>query len=104
MLIASLVVLVLAAGVLLAAVVVADVDLVLLSVAGALASGGLLALGLARNRPGRPPRAPTWAGASERPERPVAPNEALDPGPPPASGQREDWGRAKPRDGTSSTV
>lgn len=79
MLTASLVAVALAAAALVAGVSVGDVDLVLLSIAGALASGGLLSLGLARNRPGRYPRAPRWAGATDRPEEPIDPADAVTP-------------------------
>ncbi|QBI18124.1 hypothetical protein ER308_00080 [Egibacter rhizosphaerae] len=77
MLATSLVLVAVGGAVLVAGIVFASADLVVLSVAAALAAGGLLALGVARHRPGLRASAPVWSGASERPERPQEPAQAL---------------------------
>lgn len=73
MLVASLLLLVLAGALLIAGAALSNEDLVLASIASALAAGGLLALGLARHRPIAPTpvtREPTWSGASPPDEQP----------------------------------
>ena len=67
MLAASLLLLGVAGALLIAGAALGNEDLVLASIASALAAGGLLALSLARHRPLAPTpvtREPTWSGAS----------------------------------------